>query len=470
MTAEENATGEENGGKQALLRVPDAASILGAVPGVVVLIDEVGTVLWINDQVTGFSGHQPEELIGTNMLDHLDVETNPLGLESIGYALDNPGIRLPTILGFRTRSGSTIAVEAVANNQFADPRINAMVVHLRLCDERQLVDRVLSSLATADDIDVVFSHLHRVAQATTLRSEATIILHRNGPAGPSRVIASDPSAGRLVSGADGTTPWRQAADTGEAVLVADVGALPAGLRLEARAAGFEACWAYPIAHLESRRRAAVLVLWRREIGSPEPSATMLADQVVHLTQLALDRHDRTRLLFHAARHDHLTGLANRAHFYDVLDSHLARADDPVGVLYVDLDSFKQVNDGFGHRHGDRVLKAIAARLVGGVSDAATVARLGGDEFAICLPDANVPALTATADHLLTTLAMPIPVDGERHQIGATIGVALSPPGVGRSGDHLVDTADAALLEAKASSKGGWHMATITGPAGERLGP
>ena len=442
----------------------DASSLLGAVPGAIALVDETGTVVWINDQVTELSGHLPEELIGSNMLDHLDLDANPLALESVGFALETPGVRLPTVLGFRTRSGETIAVEAVANNQFGNPEIRGMVVHLRPCGERQLIDRALGSVATADPLDIVIGHLSRVVRGTTLRSEATIVLHPDGPVEPGRVIASDPKVGRLIHEGGAHPPWRQAAESGQPVLIADLAEMASPLRVSAHAKGFKACWAFPIPHIETRHSAAVLVLWRSETGLPEPSAVILANQVIRLTQLALDRHERSRQLFHAAAHDHLTGLANRARFYEVLEGYLSVPEDPVGVLYVDLDRFKEVNDEFGHGRGDRVLKAIAARLVDAVPVSATVARLGGDEFAVCMSGANEAVLTATADRLLDTLSMRITVDGDHHQVAATIGMALSPPGPDRSSDFVVDSADVALLEGKAAGKGTWRLATVAKPA------
>ena len=442
----------------------DALSLLDAVPGTIALIDEAGTVLWINEQVTELSGHLPEEIIGSNMLDHLDLDANPLALESVGYALETPGVRLPTVLGFRTRSGETIAVEAVANNQFDNPLLRAMVVHLRPCGERQLIDLALGSVAAADPLDKVIGHLSRVVRGTTLRSEATIVLHPEGPGEPGRVIATDPLVGRLIHEGGTHPPWGKAAHSGEPVLIADLAELASPLRLSAHAKGFNACWAFPIPNIETRRSAAVLVLWRSETGLPEPSALMLANQVVRLTQLALDRHERSRQLFHAAAHDHLTGLANRARFYEVLEGYLSVPEDPVGVLYVDLDHFKQVNDDFGHGRGDRVLKAVAARLVDAAPVSATVARLGGDEFAVCMSGVTEAALSATAARLLDTLSKRITVDGDHHQIAATIGMALSPPGPNRSSDRVVDSADVALLQGKASGKGTWRLATVSDQA------
>ncbi|QXC61998.1 diguanylate cyclase [Aquihabitans sp. G128] len=451
-------TGEEHA---PAARPLDAAAVLGAVPGVIVLIERDGTVRWVNEHVTSFSGHRPEELIGTNMLDHLGASANPQALESIGYALDHAGVQLPTVLGFRAVDGSTIILEAIANNQFDEPSIAALVVHLGPYDERAALDRVLGSLAAGDDPEVSFGHLHQVARGATLRAESAVVF------GDGRAIASSPEAAAPIGARchdPSATPWAVAATTGRAVVLPDVSSLAPAARAAARKAGFEACWAHPIGHVDDDGVGAVLVIWRREPGWPEPNATTLADQLVRLGKLALDRDEHRHQLLHAARHDHLTGLANRARFYDVLAEHLAARHAPVGVLYVDLDRFKEVNDAFGHGHGDRVLQEVAVRLDAGVGPTATVARLGGDEFGICQPGSDTSMLTATAERLLAALEAPIPVGDQEHRIGATIGIALSAATRPTSTDHLVGRADAALVEGKASTKGTWHLAEVEGGA------
>ncbi|CAN5779692.1 hypothetical protein BH10ACT1_BH10ACT1_09420 [soil metagenome] len=437
--------------------VADAAAVLGAVPGVIALIDRLGIVLWINDHVTGFSGHQPHELIGTNLLDHLDLDTNALALESVGYAMDHPGVQLPTVLGFRAKDGSVFTVEAIANNRFDDEAVGAMVVHLAPYDERAALDRMLGSLAAGDDLAISFGHLHQVARGATLRSESAVVLATGA------IIASLPAAAAPIHAGlepDGATssPWAEAASTGAPVLASGLDGLAPEQRDAARAAGHAACWAFPVPHLDDEGTAAVLVFWRREEGWPEPNAVSMAGQLVRLAQLAIDRHEHRRQLLHAATHDHLTGLANRAHFYDILASHLAGGASPVGVLYLDLDRFKQVNDEFGHGHGDQVLRVVADRLLHASPVTATVGRLGGDEFAACVPDADLALLSEVANEVLEALSQTIRVDDQEHRIAATIGVASSGTGARPSTDALVREADGALLEAKASAKGSWRLA------------
>jgi len=159
-----------------------------------------------------------------------------------------------------------------------------------------------------------------------------------------------------------------------------------------------------------------------------------------------------------AHHDNLTGLPNRVKFREQLDQALARnagGDERIGVLCIDLDLFKNVNDSFGHPVGDRLLKMVAERLRGVMPPDALVARLGGDEFAMIVT--RNPALRELNDlssALIAGVSAPYIVDGLELVIGASVGIAVS-PGDGLAGDDLLRNADMALYRAK-SEGGGAH--------------
>jgi diguanylate cyclase (GGDEF)-like protein/PAS domain S-box-containing protein len=161
-----------------------------------------------------------------------------------------------------------------------------------------------------------------------------------------------------------------------------------------------------------------------------------------------------RQLSHRAFHDELTGLANRALFLDRMDHALrvVRPDsDPVVVLFVDLDDFKSVNDALGHDVGDQMLRTIAERIrhVSGVGD--TPARLGGDEFALLLEDrGGVDRAIDVAGQLLADLHEPVVLGGHAVAVLASVGVAVSKPGMTTAG--LLRDADTAMYEAKRAGK------------------
>jgi diguanylate cyclase (GGDEF)-like protein len=167
----------------------------------------------------------------------------------------------------------------------------------------------------------------------------------------------------------------------------------------------------------------------------------------HIVSLLQERADSE----HQATHDDLTGLPNRLLFMDRLEraiAHAERNDVPVGVLYIDLDRFKDVNDTFGHDAGDRLLQDTAARLAECARHEDTVARLAGDEFAVLLPHLrSAEDVSVVAERILDALRAPIQVaDVELHSIGS-VGAAVYPFDGTVAGD-LLSAADAAMYRAK----------------------
>jgi diguanylate cyclase (GGDEF)-like protein/PAS domain S-box-containing protein len=177
-----------------------------------------------------------------------------------------------------------------------------------------------------------------------------------------------------------------------------------------------------------------------------------------------------QLAYHAF-HDPLTGLPNRRLFFDRLDHALARSTNEVGVVHglllLDLDRFKLVNDSLGHATGDALLIAVAARLGRLLRPADTLARLGGDEFTILVEDlSDTGALSILASQLIDALQAPFILNGRELFVSISIGVAHTGDAIARR--DLMSSADAALYRAKADGKG--RYALFSGrPAEEALG-
>ena len=160
-------------------------------------------------------------------------------------------------------------------------------------------------------------------------------------------------------------------------------------------------------------------------------------------------------LAHMARHDPLTGIANRLLWRERMGQTIAAADPRLvsALLYIDLDGFKGVNDAFGHFAGDMVLRQVAERLVQCVPDSDAVARIGGDEFVVIRERLESrEAAEEIACHLIAQLSLPFDLNGERVMLGGCIGIALIPDH-GRSADELLQAADMALYQAKAEGPG-----------------
>lgn len=221
---------------------------------------------------------------------------------------------------------------------------------------------------------------------------------------------------------------------------------------------------------------------RRALGGEEVSATVrLAGRAFDTSYspvrdeegeisgtigVAADVTDRERAeerLRYRALHDDLTGLPNRTLLMDRLGRALSRAGRPeerVAVLFVDLDSFKYVNDSLGHEAGDRLLAAVAGRLRDCLRSRDTAARLGGDEFVILLDGATVDEARRVAERLLGELRSPFAVGGHEVFVTPSIGISLNAAG-GGLGDSLPEDllreADAAMYRVKEEGKAGYRV-------------
>nr|WP_221378836.1 EAL domain-containing protein [Actinoplanes polyasparticus] len=172
--------------------------------------------------------------------------------------------------------------------------------------------------------------------------------------------------------------------------------------------------------------------------------------------------ERRRLeaeLTHRVFHDAMTGLANRVLFHDRLGHALqrsARDGSVVGVLFIDLDDFKKVNDTLGHAAGDQLLIGVADRIAGALRADDTAARLGGDEFAALVENVQDPgAVEETAQRILAALAEPIRMDdGSELTAVASIGITTTPEA--DTPDELLRQADLALYVAKGAGKNQWR--------------
>jgi diguanylate cyclase (GGDEF)-like protein/PAS domain S-box-containing protein len=160
-----------------------------------------------------------------------------------------------------------------------------------------------------------------------------------------------------------------------------------------------------------------------------------------------------------ANHDALTELPNRVLFRERLTQALSRVHggETLALLCLDLDEFKSVNDTRGHHAGDRLLTAVAERLVGCVRDSDTVARLGGDEFAILQVGAEQPdGAGELARRIIDVISQPYDIDGQQVVVGTSIGVALAPADT-LDADELLKSADVALYRAKDEGRGRYRF-------------
>jgi len=177
--------------------------------------------------------------------------------------------------------------------------------------------------------------------------------------------------------------------------------------------------------------------------------------VRHADRIIRQQYDQQRSteqrLLHATTYDALTELPNRVLLQDRIKQALVAAErrsNLLAVAYIDLDSFKNINNSLGHHVGDKVLQVMAKRLTGCMREGDTIARIGGDEFVVSLPDIRSSVnLFQIAKKMLSAIAMPVEIEGRELHITASVGIALYPEH-GKDADTLMRNADLAMYSAK----------------------
>jgi diguanylate cyclase (GGDEF)-like protein len=196
---------------------------------------------------------------------------------------------------------------------------------------------------------------------------------------------------------------------------------------------------------------------------------MLSSFAEHAS-LALTDARRVDTMLHQALHDALTGLPNRALFTDRIQHALVqgrRRGTSCGVIFLDIDRFKTVNDSLGHGAGDELLVAVARRVAESLRSADTAARLGGDEFAVLLEDlGDVDEAVLVAERITASLSAPIVVSGREVYVKVSLGIAVG----GHEASELLRQADVAMYRAKRDGKGRHRVFedSMQAEVGERL--
>ncbi len=208
----------------------------------------------------------------------------------------------------------------------------------------------------------------------------------------------------------------------------------------------------------------------KELDSLAVAFNNMAERLGRAQAIAIDAHhqleakvaERTRQLQELAELDPLTGLPNRRHLFTLLNASIERAASAggrVGVLFLDVDNFKNINDSIGHSFGDRVLRGIAQRLQSAAQPAGFAARLGGDEFTIIYEGVGgADDVRAAGEEIIRAFQTPLDIDGRELIIGVSVGASIYPDHEQKP-EALLIAADTALFHTKSLGRGRVSMFT-----------
>lgn len=251
---------------------------------------------------------------------------------------------------------------------------------------------------------------------------------------------------------------RQVWNNQTACWIADLHNEPFKRKGSALKLGWHSAHAFPV--LIDNNIISILEFFGPDVREPDTALLESASAISSQIGQFIQRKQAEDKLNFLARFDAVTDLPNRYLFTDRLSQMLAQAqrnDWSVGILFVDLDRFKAVNDTYGHAAGDELLRQAAARMQACVRSSDTVGRLSGDEFAVMLSNlAKTEDAGMVAQKIVDTLAAPFDLNGQQAYISASIGIALYPSD-GTQPDTLLKNADTAMYRAKSQGRNGYQF-------------
>jgi diguanylate cyclase (GGDEF)-like protein/PAS domain S-box-containing protein len=416
--------------------------VLDSVPTPMCFVDEELRYRYVNEAFLAYIGSTPGDIVGRTVREVLGEERG----------------RLLDPVHERVRRGETLAVERLV--RFADGTSRWMIVRLT---PRFQDGRYRGYYATTSDI-----HEQKLVEEELRRTNTILSAHFDNT--PLAVIEWDTEL-RIVR-------WSGQAER----IFGWTGADTLGRTLDTWRHIYEedhdSAWAKIRALVEGRERHATLVYRNyRKDGSViwvEWHSSALHDEsgrVISILSLAQDVSSRIqaeeRLQF-MATHDGLTGLPNSVLLNDRLEAALVRARRArtrVGVMFLDLDRFKDVNDTLGHRVGDKLLKELARRIRGVLRQSDLLARISGDEFIVLLEDVPEPSAPEhVARKMLDEVRRPFHVEGHEIHVSGSIGLAVHPED-GTDTETLLKNADAAMYHAKELGRNGFRA--FSAELGER---
>ncbi|WP_459974248.1 sensor domain-containing protein [Nocardioides pyridinolyticus] len=388
-----------------------------------VVLDEQLTITYVAGAVARMLGYERADLLHHSSWEYVHPADAGLLAQMTERLLAEPRRVERAVLRVRDGDGQWRSIESTTTNCLDDPDVLGLVSNLRDVTERVRTEEALR-LSEA---------MHRAMVETA--QEGILATSPDGLV----LFANDTAAevlGRSVEDLQGEDPVRL------------LGLVDAG------AVGDDGREVHEVVHRRPDNRERIL----RVAVRPLNSRNNRLGSLVSVSDVT-DARNAERVLRSRALHDPLTALPNRYLFQDRLETAVAREARTPGrgtaVLFLDVDRFKPVNDGYGHTAGDAVLREIAARLLDSIRATDTVGRLGGDEFAVICEDAGRDEALVVAERILAALEVPVVVGGVAHVVSASIGIALAPPhGV----DDVVHRADEAMYRAKQRGGGRYALA------------
>ena len=443
--------------------------VLDLLVDAVCVVDTVGHFVYVSAACERIFGYTPEEMLGRPMIEmvHPDDRARTLAAAAkIMSGIPNPHFENR----YLRKDGGTVHIMWTARWSEADGLRIAVARDITARKHAEAMQAALLDISeaahTTADLLALFRRIHEIIGGLLPAQNCFVALHDLATgmlSFPYFVDAYDRAPAPIPL--DAGTLTGEVIRSGEALLLTPDRSmhLPAHVRPVGRPA---LDWlGVPLVARGRVLGALVVQTYTGDVRYSE-SDKQLLQFVSTQVAAAIERKQNETWLRHIAQHDALTALPNRTLFDDRLQAALLRArhsQELLGLLYLDLDHFKHVNDTRGHGVGDALLQDVARRIRRSVRESDTVCRMGGDEFVVLLAGIKQAnhALIA-GEKIRAALLQPFEVGGQRLSVSASIGVAVF-PGHGSEGQHLIREADRAMYDAKKRGGNRCVMATVQPP-------
>ncbi|CAN5700710.1 hypothetical protein BH10ACT10_BH10ACT10_02770 [soil metagenome] len=433
---------------------------------ILMVVTATGGLQYASPSAARVLGYPDDWFVDTDLLELV----HPDDREATRHALtEMVSLRTEGPVGLRLRSadGTFRHFEALANNLIDDPAVGGILFVVRDVTDRNKTERAERTQAQVLELIAGEAPVPTVLRALALSVEdqledtvCTVLLAEGSTEGlVFRHGASPSMPNGYAQALEGRSIPRDPSPCGLAVrsrtpvLVADIIADDRFAPMRPLATSFDvrSCWSYPVLSATSGELLGTFALYTREPGLPDDRTSAIVARASRMVAITLDRQVLLGRLAHQAHQDELTGLPNRLALLDRLSERLRAATEGgepgPGVVFLDLDRLKIVNDSLGHDVGDELLVRIAGRVADAVPEGATVARFGGDEFVILVDRLEGPEDAGLlVERVLAAVGEPVLLAGRSFTPSASAGVVIATPG--QSATEVLRDADIAMYRAK----------------------
>ncbi|MBS1848564.1 MAG: GGDEF domain-containing protein [Actinobacteria bacterium] len=409
----------------------------------IVAFDDVGEIVYATPSSVPLLGITPADGIGRNIVEFIHPDDLERSLLVTAQARIDPSVIGNGVVRLRHADGSWVPLDVTMSNTTHAGR-PLTVASCRFALARQSETETLLRLLGRVPTNEVLTPLVGAISWQNIGSHMAIAWTEDG----SRHHVSTGLPEELCGIADGN-PWDHVRRSGSAIISNDLSGLADDARQAATRLDRGGYWIEPVV-VDGAEEPALVTVWTRR-AEVDPKIHELGMQTAcRYVELVLEFTAQRRALDHAASHDPLTGLANRA----VLVAALSESSEPGTLVFCDLDRFKPVNDQFGHAIGDKLLELATQRLQACVRAEDLVARIGGDEFVVLVRDVDRARIEGLAQRIIDGFAQPFSFEGRTVSVGVSIGLAASTS----LGVPALDAADAAMYEAKSAGRATFRWA------------